>query len=222
MKNKIRLAIVDDHSLMREGLAKLLQMESRFEVVKKASDGMEILEELETKKEIDVMLLDINLPQLSGIEILKKIRRAGQDTKVIMLTIHDNKEYLIEALNAGANGYVLKDAQSDDLIRAIETVYNGGSYVHPSLAGELFQEISRQRVRKENPSGDLLTRRENEVLCLIAKGQSNKGISDKLHISEKTVKNHVSSILRKLNLQDRTQAAIYAIKTDFCTMEDEK
>lgn len=215
MKNKIRLAIVDDHSLMREGLAKILQMESGFEVVKKASDGMEFVSEWEEKKEIDVVLLDINLPQLSGIEILRKIRKSGEDIKVIMLTIHDDREYLLESLNAGANGYVLKDAQSDDLIRAIETVYNGGSYVHPSLAGELFHEMNRQRIRKENGAGNTLTRRESEVLRLIAEGQSNKGISDKLHISEKTVKNHVSSILRKLNLQDRTQAAIYAIKMNY-------
>lgn len=215
MKNKIRLAIVDDHSLMREGLAKILQMESGFEVVKKASDGMEFVSEWEEKKEIDVVLLDINLPQLSGIEVLRKIRKSGEDIKVIMLTIHDDREYLLESLNAGANGYVLKDAQSDDLIRAIETVYNGGSYVHPSLAGELFHEMNRQRIRKENGAGNTLTRRESEVLRLIAEGQSNKGISDKLHISEKTVKNHVSSILRKLNLQDRTQAAIYAIKMNY-------
>ncbi|MDO4720644.1 MAG: response regulator transcription factor [Peptostreptococcaceae bacterium] len=215
MKNKIRMAIVDDHSLMREGLAKILQMESGFEVVKKASDGMEIVSELEGEKEIDVLLLDINLPQLSGIEVLKKIRKSGTDIKVIMLTIHDDREYLLESLNAGANGYVLKDAQSDDLIRAIETVYSGGSYVHPSLAGELFHEMNRQRVRKETGVGNALTKRESEVLCLIAKGQSNKGISDKLHISEKTVKNHVSSILRKLHLQDRTQAAIYAIKMNY-------
>ena len=123
------------------------------------------------------------------------------------------REYLIETLNLGANGYMLKDAETDSLIKAIETVYNGGSYIHPNLAGELFKEINRQRVSRNIKSGvDALTRREYEVLLLIAEGMSNKDISEHLIISEKTVKNHVSSILRKLELQDRTQAAIFAIK----------
>lgn len=212
MKNSIRVAIVDDHSLMREGLSRILQMESPIKIVKKAATGVEALKNIE-HEEIDVMLLDINMPEMNGIEALKKIKMIREDIKVIMLTVHDNREYLMEALNCGANGYMLKDAESDDLVRAIQTVYDGGSYVHPSLAGELFKEINRQKTRKTRQSGEeILTRREHEVLCFIAEGYSNKGISDKLRISEKTVKNHVSNILRKLDLQDRTQAAIYAIK----------
>lgn len=214
MKNKIRLALADDHSLMREGLAKILQMEDFIEIVAKASNGEELLDTIK-QKEIDIILLDINMPQMNGIEALKKIKQLRPQIKVIMLTIHDNREYLIESLNLEANGYMLKDAHTEELVKAIESVYEGGSYVHPSLAGELFKEMNRQKSRKKQPAGeeDGLTRREHEVLKLIANGYSNKGISDKLIISEKTVKNHVSSILKKLELQDRTQAAIYAIKS---------
>lgn len=212
MKNNIRIAIVDDHSLMREGLSRILQMESPLKIVKKAATGAQMLENIE-KEAVDVVLLDINMPELSGIEVLKRIKQVREDIKVIMLTVHDNREYLMESLNCGANGYMLKDAESDELVKAIQTVYEGGSYVHPSLAGELFKEINRQKSKKTAKSGEqVLTRREHEVLCFIAEGYSNKGISEKLDISEKTVKNHVSNILKKLELQDRTQAAIYAIK----------
>lgn len=212
MKSSIRIAIVDDHSLMREGLSRILQMESPLKIVKKAASGAQMLENID-KEDIDVVLLDINMPELNGIEVLKRIKQIREDIKVIMLTVHDNREYLMESLNSGANGYMLKDAESDDLVKAIQTVYEGGSYVHPSLAGELFKEIHRQKSKRTSKSGkQVLTRREQEVLCFIAEGYSNKGISEKLVISEKTVKNHVSNILKKLELQDRTQAAIYAIK----------
>jgi len=130
-----------------------------------------------------------------------------------MLTVYDAREYLIETLNLGANGYMLKDSDSSSLVSAIVNVYNGGTYIHPSLAGELLKEINKKKDRKKVKSGiESLTRREYEVLLLIAEGLSNKDISEKLVISEKTVKNHVSSVLRKLDLSDRTQAAIYAYK----------
>lgn len=214
MKTNINLALVDDHSLMREGLSRILQMQSSLKVTKKVANGVEMMQGIENDN-VDVVLLDINMPDMNGIETLKRIKISRPDMKVIMLTVHDNREYLMESLNLGANGYMLKDAESDDLIKAIEMVYDGGSYIHPSLAGELFKEINRQRTKKSGSSNqDVLTKREHEVLLLIADGYSNRGISDKLVISEKTVKNHVSSILKKLDLQDRTQAAIYAIKTN--------
>lgn len=210
--NKIKIMIADDHALMREGLAKILEMEDNFEVVFKAADGYEALDYIE-QNPVDIVLLDINMPNMNGIETLKKMKQMDFETKIIMLTVYDTREYLIETLNLGANGYMLKDAETDSLVKAIEAVYNGGSYIHPNLAGELFKEINRQRVSRNIKSGvDSLTRREYEVLLLIAEGMSNKDISDHLVISEKTVKNHVSSILRKLDLQDRTQAAIFAIK----------
>lgn len=212
MNNKIKLMIVDDHALIREGLTKILEMEGNFEIVFKASDGNEAVEYIKDNN-LDIVLLDINMPNMNGIETLKKIKQINPSLKIIMLTVYDAREYLIETLNLGANGYMLKDAEADSLVKAIEAVYNGGSYIHPNLAGELFKEINRQRTNKSSRSGvEALTRREYEVLLLIAEGMSNKGISEHLVISEKTVKNHVSSILRKLELQDRTQAAIFAIK----------
>ncbi len=210
--NKIKIMIVDDHALMREGLTKILEMEDNLEVVIRAANGNEAIDYIE-KNSVDIVLLDINMPNMNGIETLKKMKQMQPEIKIIMLTVYDTREYLIETLNLGANGYMLKDAETDSLIKAIETVYNGGSYIHPNLAGELFKEINRQRVSRNIKSGvDALTRREYEVLLLIAEGMSNKDISEHLIISEKTVKNHVSSILRKLELQDRTQAAIFAIK----------
>ena len=208
----VKVMIADDHSMIREGLKQLLELEGDFEVIAEACDGVDCLEKLKTVVP-DILLLDINMPNMNGIETLKKMKQMDFETKIIMLTVYDTREYLIETLNLGANGYMLKDAETDSLVKAIEAVYNGGSYIHPNLAGELFKEINRQRVSRNIKSGvDSLTRREYEVLLLIAEGMSNKDISDHLVISEKTVKNHVSSILRKLDLQDRTQAAIFAIK----------
>ncbi len=210
--NAIKIMIVDDHALMREGLTKILEMQDGFKVVFKAADGFEALAYIE-QETVDIVLLDINMPNINGIETLKKMKQFDPEIKIIMLTVYDTREYLMETLNLGANGYMLKDAETDSLVKAIEVVHNGGSYIHPNLAGELFKEINRQRVSRNVKSGvESLTRREYEVLLLIAEGMSNKDISDHLVISEKTVKNHVSSILKKLSLQDRTQAAIFAIK----------
>lgn len=214
MSEKINVMIVDDHALMREGLTKILELEDNINIVAKASDGVEAIE-LFKKTSIDVILLDINMPNMNGIDTLRKLKDIDSSTKVIMLTIYDEREYLIETLNLGANGYMLKDSESSSLVSAIMNVYGGGSYVHPNLAGELLKEINRRKDRHSNKEGvESLTKREYEVLCAIAEGLSNKEISDKLFISEKTVKNHVSSILRKLDLADRTQAAIYAYKNN--------
>ncbi len=212
MKENINVMIVDDHSLMREGLAKILELEENITVLDTASDGQQAIEKFK-RGSYDVILLDISMPNMNGIETLRKIRDMDSFVKIIMLTVYDAREYLIETLNLGANGYMLKDSDSSSLVSAIENVYNGGTYIHPSLAGELLKEINKKKDRKKIKSGlESLTRREYEVLLLIAEGLSNKDISEKLVISEKTVKNHVSSILRKLDLSDRTQAAIYAYK----------
>lgn len=214
MKNNIKVMIVDDHSLMREGLAKILELEDEITIVAKACDGYEAIEYYR-KKDIDIILLDINMPNMNGVETLRKLKDMDSSTKVIMLTIYDEREYLIETLNLGANGYMLKDSEASSLVSAIINVYNGGSYVHPNLAGELLREINKRKDRNAVKEGlDSLTKREYEVLSLIAEGLSNKEISERLYISEKTVKNHVSSILRKLDVSDRTQAAIYAYKNN--------
>ena len=208
----IKVMIVDDHELIREGISKILDMENDIDIVFKAKSGIEALEVLKDVKP-DVILLDINMNELNGIETLKKIKSSGSKTKIIMLTVYDDVEYISQSVNLGANGYVLKDSDSDTLIKTIKIVNEGGSYIQPTIATQLIKHITYEKKNtNDKKSLELLTRRELIVMKEISSGLNNKSISKKLNISEKTVKNHVSSILKKLELQDRTQVAIYAIK----------
>lgn len=209
--DKIKVIIADDHALIREGLKKLLELEPTIEVVALAVDGKSAIEMVD-RHEPDIVLLDINMPNMNGMECLKILKKDYKETKVIMLTIHEDAEYLIETVNMGAEGYVLKDADVSQLIDAINKVVNGEIYIHPSLSGVLVKEYKRKEVTYNDLSKRRLTRRELEVLKLVAQGINNKEISETLFISEKTVKNHISSIFKKLNVNDRTQAALYAIK----------
>ena len=208
----IKVMIVDDHELIREGISKILDMENDIDIEFKAKSGIEALEVLKDVKP-DVILLDINMNELNGIETLKKIKSSGSKTKIIMLTVYDDVEYISQSVNLGANGYVLKDSDSDTLIKTIKIVNEGGSYIQPTLATQLIKHMTNEKKNtNDKKSLELLTRRELIVMKEISSGLNNKSISKKLNISEKTVKNHVSSILKKLELQDRTQVAIYAIK----------
>ncbi len=208
---KIKVAIVDDHALIREGIKKLLELEESFEIVALAGDGHEALEVIQATRP-DVILLDINMPNMNGIDCLKQIKLQFPDIKVIMLTIHEDAEYLIETINIGAEGYVLKDADVSSLIKAIQKVVQGEVYIHPTLSGILVREYKRKDRNMEDVIGNNLTKREYEVIRLISKGFNNKEIAVELFISEKTVKNHVSNIFKKIKVTDRTQAALYAIK----------
>lgn len=211
MPAPIKVLIVDDHALMRQGLKKILEMESDIQVVGVAENGeIGLRKVLELKP--DVVLMDINMPVMNGIQTLRRIRDIGLDVRVIMLTIHEDREYLMETVNIGAEGYVLKDAETESLLRAIRNVNEGLTYIHPTLADELVKEYRRQDGRLSEDSKDRMTRREYEVIALIAEGLNNKEIAEKLFISEKTVKNHVSSIFKKIHVTDRTQAAIFAFK----------
>lgn len=210
--SKIRILIADDHSIVREGLKQLLELEEDFEVVGQASNGVETIEKVEELKP-DVLLLDINMPIMNGIKALKRLKDDGIDTKVVILTIHEDREYLLETMQIGASGYILKDSDSASFFKAIRDAHMGESYIQPKLAAELIKEFNKPRgtrVKTENE----LTQREYEVIALIADGLNNKDIADRLFISEKTVKNHVSNIFRKINVSDRTQAAIYAYKNN--------
>jgi DNA-binding NarL/FixJ family response regulator len=210
---KVKLVIADDHVLIREGIKKLLELEDSLEILGLASDGNEAIELVETLKP-DVILLDINMPHLSGIEALKIIKNEYPATKVIMLTIHEDAEYLIETVNIGAEGYVLKDADVSSLVKAILKVNSGDIYIHPTLSGILIKEYKKKDQQQEEINNSSLTRREYEVIKLISKGYNNKEIATELFISEKTVKNHVSNIFKKIKVTDRTQAALYAIKNN--------
>ncbi len=210
MQTKIRVVIVDDHELIRQGLKKILEIEKDILVAGVAEDGESgilMAQELEP----DVMLLDINMKGLNGIKTLKRIKDMKLPVKVIMLTIHNDREYLLETVKLGAAGYVLKDTGTDGLVAAIRTVNEGSSYIHPSLTDETREELVHKAVVSD-PEKDKLTRREIEVIALIADGLNNKEIAERLFISEKTVKNHVSNLFKKISVTDRTQAAIFAFK----------
>lgn len=210
--DKIKILIADDHSIVREGLKQLLELEPDFEVIGQASNGVETIEKVK-ELDPDVLLLDINMPVMNGIKALKKIKDEGIKTRVVILTIHEDKEYLMETMQIGAAGYILKDSDSASFFKAIRDAYHGEAYIQPKLAAELIKEFNKPKVMKVKSENEL-TQREYEVIALIADGLNNKDIAERLFISEKTVKNHVSNIFRKINVSDRTQAAIYAYKNN--------
>lgn len=211
----IKLMIADDHSMIREGLKQLLELDYNLKVVAEAADGNETLKKLD-EYNVDVLLLDINMPNMNGLEALKHIRVNNFNTKVLILTIHNEIDYLLKAVDIGCDGYVLKDSDSNLLRKAIYTVYEGEKFIQPSLTPMLNAGlISRAEI---DPKFNELTRREMEILKLIAEGLFNKEIGLKLDISERTVKNHVSNIFKKIEVSDRTQAAVYAIKNNLINL----
>lgn len=211
MKEQIKIVIADDHSMIREGLKQLLELDEDIVVVGEAGNGIACLEVIKKEKP-DVVLLDINMPEMGGLEMLEILRKsANKKQKVLILTIHDEVEYLLKAIKIGVEGYVLKDADSAILKKAIKSVVAGEIYIDYTMVPLLNESKSKVFISQEE---DTLTRREIEVLKLLAEGLFNKEIAYKLSISEKTVKNHVSSIFKKIGVSDRTQAAVYAIKNN--------
>ena len=207
----IEIMIADDHSMIREGLKQLLELDGDIVITEEASDGIECIKILE-KNVPQVLLLDINMPNMNGLEVLEKIKEKNINIKVIILTVHNEIEYLLKAVEIGIDGYMLKDSDSSELKKAINTVVQGESYIQPNLIPLLNSKMIERDIDKEKLK--LLTKREVEVLKLMASGACNKEIGEKLSISERTVKNHISSIFRKIDVADRTQAAIFAIKND--------
>ncbi len=212
MTNQITILLADDHSIIREGIKGLLELEPDFQVVGEAKDGLETIEKVIECKP-DVLLLDINMPNMSGIEALEKMYEKDIVPTTLVLTIHDEIQYLRRALELGAKGYVLKNSDFNTLIKAIKTVYNQEEYIDQKLL-PVFNSMNT-KVNSHNI--DELTKREKEILRLIAKGYINKEIGDQLEISEKTVKNHISNLFKKIEVTDRTQAALYAVKN--CLVE---
>lgn len=215
-----KIIIVDDHQLFREGVKRILDFENSFEVVAEGDDGIETVR-LYEEYSPDVVLMDINMPQMNGVEATEALIEKYPDAKVIMLSIHDDESYVSHALKSGALGYMLKEMDADEIVSAIKTVANGGSYLHPKVTRNLVAEYRRLSERENKGNFHqteirrpfhLLTKRECEVLQLLTDGQSNRAIGESLFISEKTVKNHVSSILQKMSVNDRTQAVVTAIK----------
>ncbi|NLP18111.1 MAG: response regulator transcription factor [Firmicutes bacterium] len=209
---QIRILLVDDHPLLRQGIRKVLEFEPEMKVVGEAGTGEEALKLARNLQPL-IIIMDINLPDISGIETTRLIKTELPDTKVLALTIHDNDEYVVQMVRAGATGYILKDVDPGGLVKAVRAAAAGESYLSPSIAGKVFDALNRlARQGESRPRERLLTNREQEVLELIVQGCSNAKIAELLVISEKTVKNHVTSVLRKLDVKDRTQAAVYALK----------
>jgi NarL family two-component system response regulator LiaR len=205
----IRVLIADDHAVVREGLRAFLALQDDVEVVAEAADGEEAVEAVE-RLTPDVALVDLVMPRVDGIEAIRRIRALNGATRVIVLTSFVDEDKMLPAVRAGAAGYLLKDVQPQELVGAIRTVHGGGTLLHPAVVEELVREVSREgeRTAADNP----LTERERQVLALIARGRANKAIAFELGVAEKTVKTHVSNILGKLGLSDRTQAALYAVR----------
>ncbi|SHI11771.1 response regulator [Sporanaerobacter acetigenes] len=218
-ENNITVMIADDHVLLREGLKQILELEDDIDVISQAGDGEETVEKALAYKP-DVILLDINMPKANGIDALRRLKDLGTNSKIIMLTIHDDREYLLETMKMGANGYVLKDSDADSLIKAIRDVKSGKTYIQPSVASILVEELNSEEAdgSRDYRKVQALTKREYEVLTLIAEGLNNREIAERLFISEKTVKNHVSNIFKKIDVSDRIQAAIFAYKNNIKTI----
>jgi DNA-binding NarL/FixJ family response regulator len=216
----LKVLIADDQRILREGLATLVGLESDMEVVGTASDGQEAYA-MALECHPDVVLMDIRMPVVDGVEGTRLIRRIAPEIKVLILTTFDDSELILQALEAGANGYLLKDMPVEAIVSAIRTVYNGGTVLEREVTAKLLHELAKlqesslheaQPLSEQTPPGiDDLTKRELEVLMLLGQGLNNKEISDRLFVSEGTAKNHVSNIMNKLNLRNRTQAAIYSV-----------
>ena len=210
VKDKIEIIIADDHMMIREGLKQLLELDGTMKVIAEANDGEECLNLLDKKIHPDILLLDINMPKKNGIEVLEYIKQNKIPVKVLILTVHNEVEYLLKAVDIGIDGYLLKDSSYDELKEAIDVVISGNTYIQPSLLPALNESMEDYALDKERI--ECLTKRELDVLRLISEGCSNKKISDELTISERTVKNHISHIFRKIDVEDRTQAAVFAIR----------
>lgn len=212
IKMAIKIMIADDHSMIREGLKSLLELEGDIQVVAEAEDGVDCLEKLKICTP-DVLLLDINMPRKNGLEVLQTLKSSKSKVKVLVLTVHNEVEYLMKVVDIGVDGYILKDSESAELKKAIFSIVEGENYIQPSL----IPSLNSKMIEKNRDEGKIesLTKRELEVLKLLAVGMYNKEVAEKLNISERTVKNHVSNIFKKIEVTDRTQAAVFAIRNNF-------
>ncbi len=211
----INLIILDDHKLLREGICQLLSLSEDINIVAQYDNGLDLIDGYKQYSP-DVICLDISLPDIDGFEVIKQIRKTDRKMRLLVLTVHKDIEYVDKAFRKGANGYILKDAGIDELKTAIKTVANGDRYIQEELQPLLSNYFERKA--EASVAADSLTKREIEILKIVASGGSNKDIADKLNISERTVKNHLFNIFKKINVNDRTQATLFAIKNNFISI----
>jgi NarL family two-component system response regulator LiaR len=214
----IRILIVDDHAVVREGLRAFIQIKPDMEVVGEAADGIETLE-IAQDLAPDVILLDIVMPKLDGIGTIEGLKKQGSQARILVITSFAEDEQIFPAIKAGALGYILKDSKPQELIQAIRDVYRGEPSLHPTVALKLMNDLNREP--ELPPTEEPLTERELDVLKLIAQGHTNREIGQQLHLAERTVGTYTSSILDKLHLANRTQAALYALRTGIANLEGE-
>lgn len=207
----IKLMLVDDHAIVRQGLIKLIEMISDFKVVAEGSNGREAIDLVKIHRP-DIVLMDLNMPDMDGIEACRRIKECDAGAKVIALTVCEEIDRITEALAAGAKGYILKNTDLESLARIIRGVHEGKAYIDPAVATGLIDRYTSFARQAEVRDASPLSERETEVLSLVSKGKTNREIAEELFISEKTVKNHVTSILRKLDVSDRTEACVVAMK----------
>jgi two-component system NarL family response regulator len=211
---RIKVLIVDDHRVVREGLSAILQSKESIQVLGEAQDGQEAVEKARSLLP-DVILMDVSMPKMTGVEATRIIKREFPHIGIIALTMYEEQQYIFDLVRGGATGYLLKDSDSDQIVKAIQSVYRGDSLIHPAVASKILAEFSLLAQKKGKKSGWVehdLTEREITVLRLVTDGKTNKEIANNLDLSEKTVKNHVRNIFHKLQVYDRTQAAILAIR----------
>ncbi len=207
----MKIILCDDQAVIRDGLEMLLTLEQDFQVVGSASDGAEAIE-LAAQKQPDLILMDLKMPGTNGIEATRQIHARFPHIKILVLTTYDDDEWVFDAIRAGASGYLLKDTSRQKIIEAIRGTLNGKAYIDPNVAGKLMNQVASHQKQPTSILAEKLTDRELDVLRLIAKGFNNSDIAGQLHLSEGTVRNHVSAILEKLGVSDRTQAAVIAIQ----------
>ncbi len=217
MDNIIRILVCDDHAVVREGLRALLSTESDISIVGEAADGEGAVTAYRALRP-DVALIDMVMPRMDGVDAIRAIRSEFPDARILVLTSFAEDDMVFPAIKSGALGYLLKDSSPEELVRAIRSVYRGEASLHPSIARRLIQELSQPSTLPPTP--EPLTEREVEVLKLVAKGYSNDEIADALILSERTARGHVSSILGKLHLANRTQAALYALREGLATLDE--
>ena len=214
--NKIKVLVVDDHAIMRDGIRALLGLHDDIEIVGEASEGKEAIEKVRELAP-DVVVMDIAMPGMDGLEATRRIRKKSPKVKVLVLTQHDNREYILSAIKAGTTGYVPKRALGSDLVSAIRTVYKGDSFLYPSAAAALIEDYLQQAKREE--PYDRLTAREREILKLIAEGHTSREIAEMLFVSLKTVLGHRTKIMEKLDLHNRSELIRYAMRKGLVSLD---